>query len=175
MRRTVLLVVTCVSLPWSSLNAQSFDGEWSVLQVCETTQEGARSYTWRYGAIVKDGHFVGQYRNKGQSPSMTLEGQIKADGTASLSARGIGFRRLQSEVCPRGFAHRFRGGREVHGHDRHRRARWQPCLQVHLQQGPLSPSWSRKGLMLRKATAHHSRMRSAPRLGRLCSSAKTWE
>jgi hypothetical protein len=51
--------------------------------------EGARGYTWRYGATVKDGHFVGQYRNKGQSPSMTLEGQIKADGTASLSARGI--------------------------------------------------------------------------------------
>jgi hypothetical protein len=26
-----------------------------------------------------------------------------------------------------------------------------------------------------ETTAHHSRMRSAPRVGRLCSSAKTWE
>jgi hypothetical protein len=68
---------------------QSVDGEWSVLQVCETTQDGAREYTWRYNAIVKDGHFVGQYRTQGQSRSMTLEGQIKVDGTASLSARGI--------------------------------------------------------------------------------------
>src|SRR6185295_1908652 len=66
-----------------------FEGEWSVLQVCETTQEGAKGFTWRYGATVKNGHFVGQYRNTGQSPSMTLDGQIKPDGSASLSARGI--------------------------------------------------------------------------------------
>jgi len=50
MRRTVLLAIICSSVPWISLHAQSFDGEWSVLQVCETTQEGARGYTWRYGA-----------------------------------------------------------------------------------------------------------------------------
>lgn len=89
MRHTVLIAMICASLPWVSSNAQSFDGEWSVLQVCETTQEGARGFTWRYGATVKNGHFVGQYRNTGQSPSMTLEGQIKSDGSASLSARGI--------------------------------------------------------------------------------------
>lgn len=87
--RIVLLVAFCACLPWGSLRAQSFEGEWSVLQVCEATQEGARGYTWRYSARVKDGHLVGQFRDKGQSPSMTLEGRIKADGTASLSARGI--------------------------------------------------------------------------------------
>jgi len=57
--------------------------------VCETTSEGARGYTWRYDATVKDGHLVGQYRTKGQSPSMTLEGQIGPDGTATLQAQGI--------------------------------------------------------------------------------------
>ena len=89
MRRTVLFAVICASFPWASSYAQSFDGEWSVLQVCETTQEGARGFTWRYAATVKSGHFVGQYRNTGQSPSMTLEGQINPDGTASFAARGI--------------------------------------------------------------------------------------
>jgi hypothetical protein len=64
--------------------AASFDGTWSVLQVCETTSEGARGYTWRYDADVKIGHFVGQYRTKGQSPSMTLESQILPDGSATL-------------------------------------------------------------------------------------------
>ena len=87
--RIVLLAAFCACLPWGSLRAQSFEGEWSVLQVCEATQEGARGYTWRYSARVKDGHLVSQFRDKGQSPSMTLEGRIKADGTASLSARGI--------------------------------------------------------------------------------------
>jgi hypothetical protein len=72
-----------------SAHAAAFDGTWSVLQVCDPTQEGARGYTWRYDADVKDGHFVGHYRNKGQSPSLTLEGQIQADGTATLQADGI--------------------------------------------------------------------------------------
>jgi len=89
MHRIVLIAAICTSLPWTSADAQAFDGEWSVVQACEATQEGARGYTWRYGATVKGGHFVGQYRNTGQSPSMTLEGQIKTDGSASLAARGI--------------------------------------------------------------------------------------
>ena len=74
---------------WSSVEAASFDGTWSVLQVCDSTQEGARGYTWRYDATVKDGHLVCRYRDKGQSPSLTLEGQIKPDGTATLVAEGI--------------------------------------------------------------------------------------
>jgi hypothetical protein len=70
-------------------HAASFDGTWSVLQVCETTSDGARGYTWRYDADVKNGRFVGQYRTKRQVPSMTLEGQIQADGTTTLKASGI--------------------------------------------------------------------------------------
>ena len=54
-----------------------------------STQEGARGYTWRYDATVKNGHLVGQYRSKGQRPSLTLEGQVKPDGSASLTATGI--------------------------------------------------------------------------------------
>ena len=80
----LLWLATC-----ASAHAASFDGTWSVLQVCETTSEGARGFTWRYDAAVKDGRFVGQYRTKGQSPSMTLEGLIQPDGTATLQAQGI--------------------------------------------------------------------------------------
>ena len=80
-----LLVLTTIE----SARAASFDGTWSVLQVCETTSDGARGYTWRYDAEVKNGRFVGQYRNKGQVPSMTLEGQIQVDGTSTLKASGI--------------------------------------------------------------------------------------
>lgn len=89
MRRILLLVIIGANLFWRSAYAQSLDGEWAVLQVCEPTQEGARGFTWRYGATLKNGHFIGQYRNPGESPSMTLEGQVKPDGTASLTARGI--------------------------------------------------------------------------------------
>jgi hypothetical protein len=78
-----------VLAPIASAEAASFDGTWSVLQVCEATKEGARGYTWRYDADVKQGHLLGHYRNKGQSPSLTLEGQIQPDGTATLQADGI--------------------------------------------------------------------------------------
>jgi hypothetical protein len=85
----LLLPATVLLGTIGSAHAAPFDGTWSVLQVCETTSEGARGYTWRYDAEVKNGHFVGQYRTKGQSPSMTLEGQIQPDGTANLQAQGI--------------------------------------------------------------------------------------
>ena len=78
-----------VLLPFASSHAASFDGAWSVLQVCDSTQEGARGYTWRYDATVTNGHLVGQYRSKGQRPSLTLEGQVKSDGSAFLIAEGI--------------------------------------------------------------------------------------
>ena len=89
MWRRLFMAACCVFLPFASSHAGSFDGIWSVLEVCNSTREGARGYTWRYDATVKDGHLVGQYRSKGQSSSLTLEGQIKPDGTASLSAEGI--------------------------------------------------------------------------------------
>jgi hypothetical protein len=38
---------------------------------------------------LRDGYFVGQYRQEGQSPSMSLKGAIKPDGSANLVARGI--------------------------------------------------------------------------------------
>ncbi|MBS0522556.1 MAG: hypothetical protein JSS04_02890 [Proteobacteria bacterium] len=88
MRSALLLALLCIGAPWRAM-AQPFDGDWTVLQVCEVTHEGARGYTWRYAATVKDGYFAGQYRTEGQSPSMSLKGLIKADGTASLVARGI--------------------------------------------------------------------------------------
>src|SRR6202022_720303 len=89
--RGLRFAATAILILASAGNARAatFDGTWSVLQVCDSTQEGARGYTWRYDAAVKDGHLVGHYRNPGQSPSLTLEGQINPDGTATLVAQGI--------------------------------------------------------------------------------------
>lgn len=89
MWRAFFIALDFVLLPFASSHAASFDGVWSVLQVCDSTQEGDRGYMWRYDASVKHGHLVGQYRSKGQRPSLTLEGQIKPDGSASLIAEGF--------------------------------------------------------------------------------------
>jgi hypothetical protein len=116
MRNMFLIALGLVILPFASSHAASFDGAWSVLQVCDSTQEGARGYTWRYDATVKDGHLIGQYHVKGQSPSLTLEGQIKADGSAAFIAEGIsasadyniGFAQSQSRISFRVIA-KFEG------------------------------------------------------------------
>jgi hypothetical protein len=89
MWRAFFIASNLVLLPFASLHATSFDGTWSVLQVCDSTKEGIRGYTWRYDATVKHGRLVGQYRSKGQRPSLTLGGQVNPDGSASLIAEGV--------------------------------------------------------------------------------------
>lgn len=89
MWRAFLIAPGLVLLPVASSHASSFDGAWSVLQVCDSTEDGARRYRWRYDAIVKHGHLVGQYRLKGQRPSLTLEGKVEPDGSATLLAEGL--------------------------------------------------------------------------------------
>jgi hypothetical protein len=86
--KSLLLLFLCSVAPVQA-HAEVFDGAWSVLEVCESSPEGARGYKWTYPATVKDGYFVGQYRQEGQSPSMSLKGRIKPDGSASLTAHGI--------------------------------------------------------------------------------------
>jgi hypothetical protein len=68
----------------SGANAASFDGNWIVLQVCDSSQEATRGYPWVYDATVKGGHLVGHYRNRGNNLSILLEGEIKSDGSAAL-------------------------------------------------------------------------------------------
>jgi hypothetical protein len=89
MRGALLRCLAIVIFAIDPAQAASLDGSWSVVQVCADTNEGARGYTWRYNATISDGYFVGQYRTKGQSPSLTLEGKISADGTATLHGTGI--------------------------------------------------------------------------------------
>jgi hypothetical protein len=101
MRCILPLALACNMVPWWA-QAQPFDGQWTVLQVCEVTREGARGFTWQYPATVKDGHFAGQYRNEGESPSMSLRGSIRPDGSARLTARGVsGSADFNQQFAPR--------------------------------------------------------------------------
>jgi len=85
----VALLAAAALAPETTRAASPFDGTWSVTQVCDATSGGARGYTWRYGATVTDGQFVGQRGTKGKPASMTLSGRIQPDGSASFIADGI--------------------------------------------------------------------------------------
>lgn len=89
MWRAFLIATGLVLLVVASSHASSFDGAWSVVQTCGSTEDESPRDTWRYDATVKHGHLVGQYRLRGQRPSLTLEGKIEPDGSATLTAEGL--------------------------------------------------------------------------------------
>jgi len=73
-----------------STHAASFEGTWSVLQVCETTSEGARGYTWRYDVTITNGHLIGHRGTiQGGQSQFTLEGTVQSGGRAALTGTGI--------------------------------------------------------------------------------------
>jgi hypothetical protein len=70
--------------------AASFDGTWAVIQVCDTTKEGARGYTWRYDVTIEKGHLVGHRGTaSGGQFQFTLEGNVRPDGVARLTGTGV--------------------------------------------------------------------------------------
>ena len=91
MRRASTAIVLLVAATISPAAAQTgpFDGSWSVTQECEPAPGGARGFKWAYDATVKGGRLVGQYGTKDKPSSLTLTGQIQADGSASLRASGL--------------------------------------------------------------------------------------
>jgi hypothetical protein len=75
--------------PSGIVQAASFDGNWNVMQDCETAPGGARGFKWTFDATVKEGRLLGQYGTKDKPASQTLSGRIQPDGSASLTASGV--------------------------------------------------------------------------------------
>ena len=71
--------------------ATTFDGNWNVTLTCPPTseKEGAKGYTLRFPAEVKNGHLLGQYGKEGELGWQRLQGQVAADGSAQLTLDGI--------------------------------------------------------------------------------------
>jgi hypothetical protein len=78
-----------VSLPLTTSLAASFDGNWDVVVICPAEPNGAKAFTLRYKAEVKNGVIHGQYGTKDQPGSQSIDGQIEPNGTAMLTASGL--------------------------------------------------------------------------------------
>jgi hypothetical protein len=70
-------------------DAKRFDGVWEVTLVCPQHTDGALGYSSKFIAQVKEGVFHGQYGTEGRASSLTLDGQIHADGSAVIRADGL--------------------------------------------------------------------------------------
>jgi len=86
---TAIALLAAATISPAMAQTASFDGTWSVTQECEPAPGGARGFKWTYDATVKGGQLVGQYGTKDKPSSLTLIGQIKADGSAMLRASGL--------------------------------------------------------------------------------------
>jgi len=89
---SILLTAVISGVPaMAGAQANSFDGTWNVTLTCPPTseKEGAKGYTHKFPAEVKDGHLLGGYGKEGELGWQRLQGQIGADGSADLTLDGI--------------------------------------------------------------------------------------
>jgi DNA-binding SARP family transcriptional activator len=88
---TFSVVAACVAAAGAGIwrfNLSSFDGTWSVYLVCPSVGT-VQGYTYRFSAGVKDGILHGETGIAGTPAWLAIDGPIRADGRAILSAKGL--------------------------------------------------------------------------------------
>lgn len=66
----------------------AFDGTWSAAMNCPT--EGtSKGYTWRFTIAITNGSIKGVYGVPPRAPWAAFDGQVQANGSATLSAHGV--------------------------------------------------------------------------------------
>jgi hypothetical protein len=80
---------------------EHFDGKWQTTLTCP--QKGStEGYTWKFPSVIENGNLRGEHGTAGQPGYLLVEGPVKEDGSAKLSANGI----VASRQYARGvFAH----------------------------------------------------------------------
>jgi hypothetical protein len=82
------MVCTLVLLPGVLFAGERFDGKWLTKMTCPAKGSTA-GYTWQFPSLVKAGDFRGEHGTAGEPGYLLIEGKIKEDGSAKLSANGI--------------------------------------------------------------------------------------
>ena len=93
MHKLGLILVVLILLGGSIAIAQStavkpFDGKWLTKLTCPA-KGNTEGYTWQFASVVENGSFKGERGTAGEPGYLLLEGKIKDDGSAKLSANGI--------------------------------------------------------------------------------------
>ena len=90
MPKMVWLIVVCavVLLPGISVAQQQFDGNWLTKLTCPA-KGNTEGYTWEFPSVIQNSNFRGEHGAPAQPGYLLIEGKIKEDGSAKLSANGI--------------------------------------------------------------------------------------
>jgi hypothetical protein len=69
--------------------ANAFDGNWLVVIACSGSADGAKPYTRRFFATVRNGNMTGESGVRERPAYFLLNGPIQPDGSALLSVSGL--------------------------------------------------------------------------------------
>jgi hypothetical protein len=84
----ILAVSALMFLPAVSFAGDRFDGKWLTTLTCPA-KGNTDGYAWKIPSTITAGSFRGEHGNAGEPGYLLIEGPIKADGSAKLSANGI--------------------------------------------------------------------------------------
>jgi hypothetical protein len=104
MRKAVRLLIAgaLILLPGISIAADRYDGNWQTKLVCPPKGD-TEGYTWLIPSVIQNSNFHGERGTAGEPGYLSIDGKIKDDGSAKLSANGI----VASRKYARGvFAHK---------------------------------------------------------------------
>ncbi len=88
----ILVVSALVLLPASSFAGEKYDGKWLTTLTCPA-KGNTDGYTWTFPGTITGGAFHAEHGTAGEPGYLLIEGQIKEDGSAKLSANGIVYSR----------------------------------------------------------------------------------
>jgi hypothetical protein len=98
----LLTVSTLLLLPGILIAGERFDGNWLTTLTCPA-KGNTEGYTWRFASVILNSNFRGEHGTAGEPGYLLIEGKIKEDGSAKLTANGI----VASRKYARGvFAHK---------------------------------------------------------------------
>lgn len=82
------VVCVLILLPAVSFAGDRFDGKWLTTYTCPA-KGNTESFTWKFASEITGGNFHGEHGNAGDPGYLVIQGPIKDDGTAKLTANGI--------------------------------------------------------------------------------------
>jgi hypothetical protein len=90
MRKAVrlLIILGLLVLPGVLRAGERFDGKWLTKMSCPA-KGNTEGYSWQFASTITDSNFRGEHGTAGEPGYLLVEGKIKDDGTAKLSASGI--------------------------------------------------------------------------------------
>jgi hypothetical protein len=83
-----LVICALTILPVISVAGEPFDGTWRTKLTCPD-KGNTKGYSWVFPSVIQNNSLRGEHGTAGEPGYLLIEGKVKEDGSAKLSANGI--------------------------------------------------------------------------------------